>query len=131
VETTDVAFAVDSIPAIFAVTRDPFIVFSSNVFAILGLRALYFLLAGAMQMFRYLNVGLAAILCFVGIKMLISHWVEIPIGASLGLVAGILLLSVGFSLLAAKIDARRRSVRPNAEEQLEGIEENCVNVEAR
>ncbi len=98
VETTDVIFAVDSIPAIFAVTSDPFIVYTSNVFAILGLRALYFLLAGVMEMFRYLKVGLSFVLCFVGVKMLLVDFYKIPIGVSLGAVAGILAVSILFSL---------------------------------
>jgi tellurite resistance protein TerC len=100
VETTDVIFAVDSIPAIFAITTDPFIVYTSNVFAILGLRALYFMLAGVMQMFVYLKVGLSFVLCFVGAKMLVVDFYKIPIGISLGVVAGILILSVIVSLLA-------------------------------
>ncbi len=100
VETTDVIFAVDSIPAIFAITTDPFIVYTSNVFAILGLRALYFMLAGVMQMFVYLKVGLSFVLCFVGAKMLVVDFYKIPIGISLGVVAGILILSVVVSLLA-------------------------------
>ena len=99
VETTDVIFAVDSIPAIFAITRDPFIVYTSNVFAILGLRALYFMLAGVMEMFVYLKVGLSFVLCFVGAKMLIVDIYKIPIGVSLGVVGGILILSVAVSLL--------------------------------
>ena len=99
VETTDVIFAVDSIPAIFAITTDPFIVYTSNVFAILGLRALYFMLAGVMQMFVYLKVGLSFVLCFVGAKMLVVDFYKIPIGISLGVVAGILILSVAVSLL--------------------------------
>jgi tellurite resistance protein TerC len=82
VETTDVIFAVDSIPAIFAITLDPFIVYTSNVFAILGLRALFFLLAGVMDMFRFLKVGLSFVLCFVGIKMVIVDFYKIPIGIS-------------------------------------------------
>jgi tellurite resistance protein TerC len=100
VETTDVIFAVDSIPAIFAVTRDPFIVYTSNVFAILGLRALYFVLAGVMEMFRYLKVGLSFVLCFVGVKMVAVDLYEIPIGASLAMIAGILSLSILASLVA-------------------------------
>jgi tellurite resistance protein TerC len=100
IETTDVIFAVDSIPAIFAITTDPFIVYTSNVFAILGLRALYFLLAGVMEMFRYLKIGLAFVLCVVGVKMMIVDIYKIPIGVSLGLIGGILLLSVLASLLA-------------------------------
>ena len=99
VETTDVIFAVDSIPAIFAITRDPFIVYTSNVFAILGLRALYFMLAGAMEMFICLKVGLSFVLCFVGAKMLMVDIYKIPIGASLGVVGGILIFSVIASLL--------------------------------
>ena len=84
IETTDVIFAVDSIPAIFAITLDPFIVYTSNIFAILGLRALYFLLAGILEMFRYLKVGLSFVLCFVGIKMMIVDFYKIPIGGLLG-----------------------------------------------
>ncbi len=102
IETTDVIFAVDSIPAIFAVTMDPFIVYTSNVFAILGLRALYFLLAGIMNMFRYLKVGLAFVLCFVGVKMMIVDLFKIPIGISLGVIAGILAVSVVASLLVRR-----------------------------
>jgi TerC family integral membrane protein len=112
VETTDVAFAVDSIPAIFAVTRDPFIVFTSNIFAILGLRALYFLLAGTMQLFRYLNVGLATILVFVGSKMLVSGWYDIPIGVSLGIVGGVLVLAVFVSLFVSKLENSRAIAQP-------------------
>jgi tellurite resistance protein TerC len=104
VETTDVIFAVDSIPAIFAITLDPFIVYTSNVFAILGLRALFFLLAGIMEMFRYLKVGLAFVLCFVGVKMVIVDFYKIPIGISLGVVAGILALSILASLICRRGD---------------------------
>jgi tellurite resistance protein TerC len=102
VETTDVIFAVDSIPAIFAITRDPFVVYTSNVFAILGLRALYFMLAGVMEMFVYLKVGLSFVLCFVGTKMLLVDFYKIPIGVSLGVVAGILILSVIASLFVQR-----------------------------
>lgn len=97
VEATDVIFAVDSIPAVFAVTTDPFIVYTSNIFAILGLRALYFLLAGIMDRFVYLRYGLALVLVFVGAKMLVSNFYKLPIGLSLGVVAGIL----GGSVLAS------------------------------
>lgn len=90
VEATDLVFAVDSIPAIFAVTRDPFIVYTSNIFAILGLRALYFVLAGMMARFHYLRVGLAIVLGFVGIKMLIADLYPLPITLSLAIVAGVL-----------------------------------------
>jgi tellurite resistance protein TerC len=98
VETTDVVFAVDSIPAILAITLNPFIVYTSNVFAILGLRALYFALAGVVQRLYYLHYGLAAILVFLGIKMLSSEFYKIPVSPALGLVLGILLISVFFSL---------------------------------
>ena len=99
IEVTDLIFAVDSIPAIFAVTSDPFLVFTSSIFAILGLRSLYFLLAGVISKFAYLKVGLSFVLIFVGIKMLIVDVYKIPIAASLGAIAGILLLSVIASLL--------------------------------
>ncbi|MBI4833097.1 MAG: TerC family protein [Candidatus Lindowbacteria bacterium] len=99
VETTDIVFATDSIPAILAVTTDPFIVYSSNVFAILGLRALYFALAGAMKMFRYLNYGVSAVLAFVGAKMILTEAYKIPVGIALGVVGGILLVSVIASVI--------------------------------
>jgi tellurite resistance protein TerC len=99
VETTDLLFAVDSIPAIFAVTSDPFIVYTSNVFAILGLRALYFMLAGIMDLFRYLKIGLSLVLIFVGIKMMLIEIYEIPIYVSLAVVAGIMALSILASLV--------------------------------
>ncbi len=102
VETTDVIFAVDSIPAILAITKDPFIVYTSNVFAILGLRALYFVLAGVMEKFHHLHYGLAAILCFVGVKMLLSEIVKIPVAISLGFIASALVFSVVASLVWPK-----------------------------
>jgi tellurite resistance protein TerC len=102
VETTDLLFAVDSIPAILAITRDAFIVYTSNVFAILGLRSMYFALAGMMEMFRYLHYGLSVVLMFVGAKMLLSHYYEVPTVVALGAVAGILLLSVAASVLRPK-----------------------------
>ncbi len=104
VETTDLIFAVDSIPAIFAITTDTFIVYSSNVFAILGLRALYFLLAGVIHRFHYLKLGLSLVLVFVGLKMLLAEFYEIPIGLSLGVVAFVLVASVVLSLLFPRID---------------------------
>jgi tellurite resistance protein TerC len=97
VEATDLVFAVDSIPAIFAVTTDPFIVYTSNVFAILGLRSLYFALAGVMGKFHYLKLGLAAVLVFVGAKMTLSGVYKVPIGLALGVVAGILAVAVAAS----------------------------------
>ena len=116
VEATDVVFAVDSIPAIFAITHDPFIVFTSNVFAILGLRALYFLLAGVMGMFRYLDQGLALILCFIGVKMLISELIHIPIGISLGVVLLILAVAIIASIRAAHAEQEAPSPTPHEEE---------------
>ena len=94
VETTDLLFAVDSIPAILAITRDAFIVYTSNVFAIMGLRSMYFALAGMMEMFRYLHYGLSLVLVFVGAKMLLSHYFEIPTPVALAAVAGVLAISV-------------------------------------
>ncbi|WP_221031161.1 TerC family protein [Actomonas aquatica] len=99
IETTDVAFALDSIPAVLAITDVPFIVFTSNIFAILGLRAIYFALNGVMGMFRFLNVGLAVILSFIGVKMLVSAFYHISVGISLGVIGGVLALAVGASLL--------------------------------
>ena len=99
VEVTDLIFAVDSIPAIFAITSDPFIVFTSNIFAILGLRSLYFLLAGVITKFVYLKVGLSVVLIFVGVKMLLMDFYKVPIVASLGIIAGILALSIVVSLM--------------------------------
>ncbi len=99
VETTDLIFAVDSIPAILSITQNPFIVYTSNVFAILGLRALYFALAGVVNLFHYLHYGLSAILVFVGTKMLITDLYHVPILASLGIVAALLVLSIAASLI--------------------------------
>jgi len=99
VETTDLIFAVDSIPAIFAVTRDPLLVYTSNVCAILGLRSLFFMLAGVIHRFQYLKLGLAAVLTFVGVKMLISSAYDIPIVISLLVIAGILAVSVVASIV--------------------------------
>lgn len=102
VETTDILFATDSIPAILAITRDPFIVYTSNVFAILGLRSLYFALSGVMRLFHYLNYGLAVVLIFIGLKMLISIRYEIPTWVALTVIAGVLGLSVLASVLFPK-----------------------------
>ncbi|HET7041678.1 MAG TPA: TerC family protein [Gemmatimonadales bacterium] len=101
VEWTDLVFAIDSIPAVYGVTRDPFIVYSSNIFAILGLRALFFLLAGVMDKFTYLKPGVALILLFIGLKMALSAWVHLSIGLSLGVIAGILLGAILLSLWKA------------------------------
>jgi len=105
VEWSDLVFAIDSIPAIFAITKDPFIVYSSNVFAILGLRALFFVLAGALDKFHYLKVGVALILVFIGIKMAASGWFVLPTPLALGVILLILGISVGASLLRGRHDA--------------------------
>jgi tellurite resistance protein TerC len=117
VETTDVIFALDSIPAVFAVTGDLFLVYTSNVFAMLGLRSLYFLLSGIVERFRFLRAGLAAILAFVGLKLLSSGVVEIPTWVSLAVIAAALALAVAASLtmarkLAPVSDAPARSPEP-------------------
>jgi tellurite resistance protein TerC len=101
VEFSDVIFAVDSIPAVIAISQDTFVVYTSNIFAIMGLRALYFLLAGLAGMFKYLKVGISVILIFVGVKMMIGPWYHVPIGASLGIIAGILAACISASLLTA------------------------------
>lgn len=101
VEWTDLVFAIDSIPAVYGVTRDAFIVYSSNIFAILGLRALFFLLAGVMDKFQYLKPGVALILIFVGLKMVASQWYHMSIGLSLGIIAGILVAAIVLSLVKA------------------------------
>lgn len=102
VEWTDLVFAIDSIPAIFAVTNDPFIVYSSNVFAVLGLRALFFLLAGMLDKFYYLKPAVALILVFVGIKMVISGWVHLPISLSLAVILGTLVTAIALSVLRSR-----------------------------
>jgi tellurite resistance protein TerC len=102
IETADVVFALDSVPAIFAITEDPFIVFTANVFAVLGLRALYFLLAGAIPRFRYLKAGLAALLVLVGVKMLLTDVGKLPVWVSLGAVVLVLSASIGASLVAER-----------------------------
>jgi tellurite resistance protein TerC len=99
IEMTDVVFALDSIPAVLAVTTDPFIVYTSNVFAILGLRSLFFALSGLMGLFHYLRYGLAVLLVFIGVKMLLAEVFHIPIYWALAVVAGVLLLSVLVSLI--------------------------------
>jgi tellurite resistance protein TerC len=105
VESTDLIFAIDSIPAIIGVSRDPFIIYTSNVFAILGLRSLYFALAGLMGLFHYLKLGLSIILMFVGIKMLLSHSdYKIPIGLSLGFIVAVLAISVVLSIMRPRHD---------------------------
>ena len=102
VESTDLLFAVDSIPAVIAITREPFIIFTSNVMAILGLRALYFLLADMADRFHLLKYGLAVVLVFVGVKMLIVEWYKIPVALSLAVVAGLLATSIFLSILTTR-----------------------------
>jgi tellurite resistance protein TerC len=108
VESTDVLFAADSIPAILAITHDPFIVYTSNVFAILGLRSIFFALAGLMEMFRYLHYGLSAILVFVGTKMILSSFFHIPVGIALGTVATILAASIIASVVKRKTEPQEQ-----------------------
>lgn len=98
VETTDILFAVDSIPAVLAITLNTFIVYTSNVFAIMGLRSMYFAVAGLMDYFEYLHYGLSAVLVFIGSKMLLSHYYNVPTHIALGIVVGVLLVSVGASV---------------------------------
>ena len=105
VEITDVTLAVDSIPAIFGITRDPFIVYTSNVFAILGLRAMYFLLAGVLGRLRYLTAGLSCVLMFIGGKMIAERWVHIPVQTSLAIVGAMLLIALVASLLKRSVKA--------------------------
>ena len=110
IDFTDVLFALDSVPAIFGITRDPFIVFTSNIFAVMGLRALYFLLAGVMTLFRYLNYGLSAVLGFIGVKMIVKelfHWEPSPLG-SLLIIVGLLGTAIVASLIAARLDSREQ-----------------------
>ena len=118
VETSDVTFAIDSIPAIFAITRDPFIVFTSNTFAILGLRSLYFVLAGLMERFRYLKSSLVFLLAFIGVKMILTHHYAIPNEVSLAVIGGILLVGILASILANEDRAALRSPLSGDREQL-------------
>ena len=106
VETTDLAFALDSIPAVLAISKDGFVALTSNIFAILGLRSLYFALSGVMQLFRYLKLGLAVILGFIGVKMLIEPWFEITTGASLAVIGAVLVTAVLASTLNPKASRR-------------------------
>jgi TerC family integral membrane protein len=107
IEATDFVFALDSIPAVFGVSRDPFIVYSSNICAILGLRAFYFLLAGLLPAFRYLDEGLSVVLLFVGAKMLVVHWIEIPTAIALGIIAAILAISILASIIAMRLEKQK------------------------
>jgi tellurite resistance protein TerC len=127
IEATDVVFAVDSIPAIFAITDDPFLVYTSNIFAILGLRAMYFLLAGVIEKFHLLKVGLALVLLFVGTKMVIVGWYKVPIGVSLGVIALVLTGSVVASILwpkrvsSAPVEGTRDESSGSAADRADGL----------
>ena len=120
VEVTDVTFAVDSIPAVFGITRDPFIVFTSNVFAVLGLRALYFLLAGVLEKLAYIKVALALILIFVGAKMIAEPWLHIPVGVSLAVVMAMLAAAVIVSLLVRRKGQRHTATEAAETEKVHG-----------
>jgi tellurite resistance protein TerC len=122
VETTDVIFAIDSIPAIFAITDDPFIIYTSNVFAILGLRALYFMLAGVMEMFVYLKIGLSVVLCFVGAKMMLIDIYKIPIGVSLTVIGSVLLLTIIASWLIKPKSPKKPHFQKPVKTDLTGYE---------
>jgi tellurite resistance protein TerC len=111
VEATDLLFAVDSIPAVLAVSRDPFVVYTSNIAAILGLRSLYFALSSLLDRFHYLHYGLGALLAFVALKMLAAHWIDIPTGWSLGIMAAILGVCAVASLIFGGRSAHKSSVR--------------------
>jgi tellurite resistance protein TerC len=115
IETTDIIFAMDSVPAVLAITQDPFIVYTSNILAVMGLRALYFALAGVIGKFYYLGYGLAAILAFLGVKMIISDLYKLPVAISLGVVLGILIIAAVLSLI-------RRKIRPELEKEVSGGE---------
>ena len=103
VETTDLVFAVDSIPTILGISQDTLVVYTSNILAVMGLRSLYFALSGVIQYFYYLHYALAVILSFIGIKMLIHHWVEIPVGYALGFVLFLLLIAVIASVIRQRV----------------------------
>ena len=110
IETADIVFAVDSIPAVLAITQDPFIVITSNIMAILGLRALYFVLSGMLKYFKYLKHGVAFILFFVGVKMMIAHFYKIGVGISLAVIFILLVLSIGVSIFVMKKEKRKLKV---------------------
>lgn len=131
IEVTDIVFAVDSIPAIFAVTSEPFLVFTANAFAILGLRAMYFLLADLVHRFIYLKVGLAAILIWVGVKMALHDVWKVPTTLSLGVIVGILTVTVVASLVATRGQGRRPMSAPDAPMFREATEEELAESRAK
>jgi tellurite resistance protein TerC len=118
IESTDVVFAIDSVPAIFGITQEPFIVFTSNVFAIMGLRALYFLLAGVMGLFRYLSYGLSAILIVIGVKMIVNYLFNFHLEHWMSL---LVIVSLLFVSIVASLIADRRDKRLGIGEQGEGV----------
>jgi tellurite resistance protein TerC len=124
IEASDVVFAIDSVPAVLAVSNEPFIVFASNAFAILGLRALYFLLADMHDRFMYLQQGLAIILAFVGVKMIIAEWYHIPTALSLGVIAIVLTASIGFSLKAGRLADEAELAGHAFDEGSSGVDES-------
>lgn len=132
VETTDLIFALDSIPAIIGISKDPFIIYTSNVFAILGLRSLYFAVAGLMGLFRHLKTGLSVILVFVGVKMLLHSVYKVPIAASLAVILGVLVISIVASILAASPEEKQKAAAAiaNDEETDALIEESQPVIEA-
>ncbi len=123
IEGTDVIFAIDSIPAAFAITSDPFLVFTSNIFAILGLRSMYFALAAVIDRFRYLKIALVFVLAFIGIKMLISDWIPVPPELSLAIVVGLLSIGVGASWI---VPAKKKSAEVLIEEEPALEEPDCL-----
>ncbi|MGH7946702.1 MAG: TerC family protein [Opitutaceae bacterium] len=127
IETADLAFAVDSVPAVLAITREPFIVYTSNVFAVLGLRSMFFALAGILRLFCFLHYGLAAVLVFVGLKMILSNVYHVPTIASLLVIFVILSLSI----LASLARSRQRKESTSGREQLESIPTSNSAVEDR
>ena len=117
VETTDLLFALDSLPAVLAITKSGFVALTSNIFAILGLRSLYFALSGVMKLFRFLKIGLAVILCFIGVKMLTEHWLDITTGTSLAVIGAVLATSVLMSLLIPAHD-KNKPAPPSVDPEL-------------
>jgi tellurite resistance protein TerC len=107
IEVVDIVFAIDSVPAVLAISHHPFVVYTSNIFAILGLRSLYFLLAGLLDRLRFLHLGLATILGFVGTKMMLAKWVHVPVGVSLGFIVLVVLAAAAASLLSTTTHSAR------------------------
>jgi tellurite resistance protein TerC len=128
IESSDLIFALDSIPAIFAVTTDPFIIYTSNIFAILGLRSLYFVLAGMARVFEYLKPGIIVILAFVAVKMLIVDFYKIPIGVSLGVIGSVLAISIVASIINLRRNGRKLREELTTKEPLVAIQPKSTPV---